>query len=268
MPRVLIANLAPCFIEEQPLQTQQRPDHVLADSLCLSLGCRPDLTVDVETCVAPAENLLDKGKADELFPDKQREDLVGEDLLDKRVMETTDTVEGTIRGCASLGHQTVNVGMKIDALSEGLDHSHHSRHELQGCGCVEKPQKCAHCAETERIEELSVKTKEKTQHFGNGKDDLSMANFKEKFFPHPLAPFLAAFSMAGRTKSACLAGKHQQSLLPTVRAPDAGKSAHRIAAVEILLNNVLDDGPEISVISHKPALKYMYALSEYTKQEG
>ena len=59
-----------------------------------------DLAVDVETSVAPAEDLLDKGKADELFPDKQREDLVGEDLLDNLVMETTDTVKSTIRGCS------------------------------------------------------------------------------------------------------------------------------------------------------------------------
>ena len=56
-------------------------DHVFADSLWLSLGLSPDLAVDVEACVAPGENLLHKGKADELFPEKQREDLMGEDLI-------------------------------------------------------------------------------------------------------------------------------------------------------------------------------------------
>jgi len=50
----------------------------------------------------------------------------------------------------------MDMRMEVDALSEGLDHGHHSWHELQGCGCVEKSQKCAHCAETERIEELMV----------------------------------------------------------------------------------------------------------------
>jgi len=80
-------NLAPCLIEEQPLQRQKRADHVFSDSLCLSLGCSPDLTVDVETCVAPAEYLLDKGKADKLFPEKQREDLMGEESLDTLIME-------------------------------------------------------------------------------------------------------------------------------------------------------------------------------------
>jgi hypothetical protein len=59
-----------------PLQRQKRPDHVFADSLCLALGLSPDLAVDVETCVAPAEDLLHQGKADELFPEQQGEDLV------------------------------------------------------------------------------------------------------------------------------------------------------------------------------------------------
>jgi len=35
-----------------------RPDHVFADSLCLFLGCSPDLTVDIEPCVVSAEDLL------------------------------------------------------------------------------------------------------------------------------------------------------------------------------------------------------------------
>ena len=40
--------------------------------------------MNVETCVAPAENFLHIGKADELFPEKQGEDLVGEDFLDSQ----------------------------------------------------------------------------------------------------------------------------------------------------------------------------------------
>jgi len=71
----LIANLARCLIEKEPLQRQQRSDHVFADSLCLSLGLRSDLAVDVETCMAPKENLLHQGKAGELFPEQQGEDL-------------------------------------------------------------------------------------------------------------------------------------------------------------------------------------------------
>jgi hypothetical protein len=78
--RIELVDLARCLIEEKPLQTQQRPDHVLADSLCLSLGLSSDLAVNVEACVAPAEDFLHKGKANELLPKKQREDLMGKDL--------------------------------------------------------------------------------------------------------------------------------------------------------------------------------------------
>lgn len=83
--------------------------------------------MNVETCVAPAENFLHIGKADELFPEKQGEDLVGEDFLDNLVMETTDSVKSTIRGSASFGNQYMDVRTEIDAVSEGLDHSHHPR---------------------------------------------------------------------------------------------------------------------------------------------
>ena len=65
--------------------------------------------------------------------------------------------------------------------------------------------------------------------------------------------------MARRAETTSLTGKHQQTLFPTVRAPDAGKPAHRIAAVEILLDNILDDGPEIlgiySIIGAKMGLR-------------
>jgi len=52
--------------------------------------------VDVESCVAPAEDLLDKGRADELFPEQQGKDFMGEESLEAFIMETTDTMEDTI----------------------------------------------------------------------------------------------------------------------------------------------------------------------------
>ena len=54
--------------------------------------------------------------------------------------------------------------------------------------------------------------------------------------------------MAGRIESARLAGKHRQALFPTVGAADAGKPAHRIAAVGIALDNILDHRTEIPVL--------------------
>ena len=130
----LIGNMG----EEQPLQAQQRADHVFADSHAFLFVCSSDLTVDIEACVAPAEDLLHQRKPDELFPQQQGEDLAGEDLLDNLVMETTDSVKSTIRGCASFGNQDMDMGMEVDAIPESLDHGHHSRHKLKASGCVQK----------------------------------------------------------------------------------------------------------------------------------
>jgi len=48
-------------------------------------------------------------KVDELFPQQRVEDLMGEDFLDELVMEKGDMLEGTIRSCASLGNQDVDI---------------------------------------------------------------------------------------------------------------------------------------------------------------
>ena len=52
----------------------------------------------------------------------------------------------------------------------------------------------------------------------------------------------------GGTKSACLAGKHKQPLFSAVGTPDAGKPAHRITTIEVLLNNILDYRTEVPVL--------------------
>ncbi len=67
--------------------------------------------------MAPAEDFLDKGKADKLFSKQQGKDLVGEDFLDNLIMETTETMESAIRGCAPFGNQYMDMGMEIDAIT-------------------------------------------------------------------------------------------------------------------------------------------------------
>jgi hypothetical protein len=98
------------------------------------------------------------------------------------------------------------------------------------------------------IEKLSLEAEEQTQHLRDREDDLTVGNVHQEFSPHPLAPFLTALGMTRWTKPACLAGKHQQPLFSAVRTPDAGKPAHRIAAVEVFLNDILDDGTDIPVL--------------------
>jgi len=224
--------------------------------------------VDVESSVAPVEDLPHQGKADELFPEQQGEDLMGEDLLDDLVMETRDTVKRTIRGCASFGDQNMDMGMEVDAVTEGLHHGHHSRHKLKTCGSVHEFHKRLHCRETERIEELSLEAEKQTQHLRNGKDHLAMRDIQQKLLPHPLSPLLTALGMTRRAESACLAGKHKQALFLAVGTPDAGKPAHRIAAVKVLLHNLLDDWPEEAVLLLEPILIFTKEPLEIVKKHA
>ena len=263
---MLITDPTRCLIEEEPLQAQQRPDHVFANSLSLALGLCPDLAVDIETRVAPAKDFLDKRKADELFPEKQGKNLMGEDFLDGLVMEATDAVKITIRGGASFGNQDMDMRMEVYAVAESLDHGHHPRHKLKTCGCVEKYHKCSHRREAEIIEELSLETEEKTQHLGNGEDDLPVRDIQEKFLPHPFSPLLPALGMTRWTEPAGLAGKHQQALFPAAGTPDADKAAHRVAAVQILLDHILDHRAEVSVLLLKTGLVFSKEQLEIVKK--
>lgn len=75
-----------------------------------------------------------------------------------------------------------------------------------------------------------------------------MRDVQKKRLAHPLALLLKPFGTARRVKSSGATGKRQQPLFPTVRTPDPGKPAARVAAVQALLHNLLDDRPEITVL--------------------
>ena len=65
---VLVVHPAFHLIKGETLQGKKRPDHVLADSFRLFLRSDPELAVDMETPMVPAEDFLYELEADELFP--------------------------------------------------------------------------------------------------------------------------------------------------------------------------------------------------------
>ena len=81
-----------------------------------------DLAVSVEACVMPEEDPLLLEKPGELFPEKQAEDIMCEDLTGNPVMETMDMVTSILRGCASFGHQTANTGASVAQLDRASDY--------------------------------------------------------------------------------------------------------------------------------------------------
>jgi len=96
--------------------------------------------------------------------------------------------------------------------------------------------------------------KEDMQHLRHGEDHLAVGNIQEKLLPHPLTPFLPLLRMARWAKSTSATGKVKEALLTTVRTPDAGKPAARVAAVEVALDHILDDGSEEAVLSLETGL--------------
>jgi len=83
-----------------------------------------------------------------------------------------------------------------------------------------------------------------------------VGDIQQELLPHPLSPLLTSLGMAGGTEPACLAGKHKQPLFPTVGTPDAGKPAHRITTIEVLLDNILDYRTEVPVLLLKTILVF------------
>jgi len=80
---VLVGDLACVLIKGEAFERGQRRDHVFTDSFCLPLGLRSDLAADRKVGVMPGEDFLHKLKTDEFFSKKQREDLSGEEFLER-----------------------------------------------------------------------------------------------------------------------------------------------------------------------------------------
>jgi len=60
--------------------------------------------------------------------------------------------------------------------------------------------------------------------------------------------------MTRGTKAAGAVRKHKQAFFTAVRTPDAGKPAAGVAAVQIALNDLFDDGTEEAVLLLEAAL--------------
>ena len=74
------------------------------------------------------------------------------------------------------------------------------------------------------------------------------------------------------TETSALEAEVQEPLFPTIRTPDAGKSAHRLTAVQMLFYHLLDHRTEIAVLLLKPALilpeKSLKIVEEYTIEDS
>ena len=81
----------------------------------------PDQAVDVEAGVRPRKQPLCPIRAEKLPADEKVQHLAGEDLGETRVVDPRDLMEDARLVQAALGHQKMEVHMKIDPVPKGLD---------------------------------------------------------------------------------------------------------------------------------------------------
>ena len=70
--------------------------------------------VDVKACVAPGEKPLRPCRAEEFPANKKRQHLAAEDLGQARIIKGADFMESAGLVHPALGHQVMQMGMKID----------------------------------------------------------------------------------------------------------------------------------------------------------
>lgn len=80
---------------------------------------------------------------------------------------------------------------------------------------------------------------------------MMVRNLLQAMVDEPDGPLLGPAGLTAGTKAPALAGKSQQSFMTAIRAPDPGKSVHRIAAVKIAGHHPLCDRPQSSLLMLK-----------------
>jgi len=161
-----------------------------------------------------------------------------------------DSIDGPVVGDEGDDlHPTaaMEVGVKIDPVPEGLDGRDDAGHKCAPGHEFEVSGQGPEGAAAKIPQKPALELEEDPQYFEDDEDDLAMRDVEKKRLPHPLAPFLKTLGVARRTEPSPLAEEGQELFRMTVRAADPGESALRIAAVEIALDDLLDNGPEIAV---------------------
>jgi hypothetical protein len=101
----------------------------LAYPLSLGLSFGAHAAVDKESRVPPGENPIRPLRAEKLPADKEGQAFAVEDFGEPRVVEPRDPMEDACLIRSALGHEQMQMGMKIDAIPERLDDGRNPRLE-------------------------------------------------------------------------------------------------------------------------------------------
>jgi hypothetical protein len=156
----------------------------------------------------------------------------------------------------ALRHQKMEMRVEIDTLPEGLDDRDNTGLECFPRRGLKIGKKRLDGTAAKIAQEPKLELEKDAQHLGDREDHLAMRNVQEERLPQPLTPFFQPLGMTGGTEPPGLVGKHQKMFRPAAWAPDPGKPAAGIAAIEIFFDNILDDRPEIPIFPLKTALVF------------
>jgi len=144
--------------------------------------------------------------------------------------------------------------VKIYPGSKCLDGRDDPGHQLVA-GCHLKiTSQGAESTAAELPQQPAVVLEEEPEHLGDDKDNLTMRDIQEKCLPHPLSPLFQPLRMARGTEAAGAAREHQEAFRMAVRTTNAGEPAARVAAVQVALDDFLDDRAEEAILLLKTSL--------------
>ncbi len=134
-----------------------------------------DLIANIETGVFPGEELVDQFPADLLFPDQHLKDLVAEEVFQFLYLYFRKDVKPPVSHEATVGDEAMEVGMKVDQITEALDRDHGARYALRPVqGRAEKLFQTLIGALAELSQEFSIESKIGPQHLRDSEDILPM----------------------------------------------------------------------------------------------
>jgi hypothetical protein len=186
--------------------------------------------------------------AEEPLADQKRQDLPAEDLGQPRVVQTRQPVESSYPVHSSLGDQKMQVRVEVDPVAEGLDGDDDAGNERLARQRLKIDREGLDRRPAKLPQEPAPVLEEDPQRLGDRQHHLAVRHAKKQGLPHPLAPLLPALGVAGGAEAAGLAGERQQMFTVAVRAADPGEARARIAAVEIALDDLPDDRPEMAAL--------------------
>jgi len=152
---------------------------------------------------------------------------------------------------SALGHQEMEVGMKINPVAKCLNSRDDTGLEIVSRYGPEIEKNRSDSTAAKFPEKLALEFEEYPKHLRDREDDLAVRNIKEERLAHPLTPLLQSFGVARRTEAARLTGKRQQMFRPAAWAADPGESAAGIAAVEVFFDHLFDDRTEEAIFALK-----------------